>query len=262
MSPEAVVVTGSRLRSTLGGAPTFVLTREQIKQRGLGSVEEIVRSLPQNLSEVNAAAASDNSINSVDAQGQSMVNLRGFGESSTLVLVNGRRWPQASSFGSGAVNLNGVPFSAIERVEVLTDGASAIYGAEAQAGVINFILRKDWQGGETMVRYDWETDRWGEFSVGADGTFTGLLEDVAVPGAEPTVLNGTPGGPERWKVNGYLNWMRGGVSLTLSAHYSSSYANFSYSPQGRVDNYRRSRCPRSSRACISAHLPGRCAARL
>ena len=151
--PEQTV-TGSRLRSALGGAPMFVITREEIKQRGLGSMDDLGRILTQNFSEVNAAAARDNSINSADAQGQAMINLRGFNESSTLVLVNGRRWPQASSFGNGAVNINGVPFSAIERVEVLTDGASAIYGADAQAGVINFILRDDWQGGETMVRYD------------------------------------------------------------------------------------------------------------
>ncbi|MXZ27734.1 MAG: Plug domain-containing protein [Gammaproteobacteria bacterium] len=106
-------VTGSRLRDTLSGAPVFVLTREEINLRGLGSVEDVIRSLPQNFSEVNAGAARDNSINSVDAMGQSMVNLRGFGEQSTLVLVNGRRWPQASSFGNGAVNINGLPFSAI-----------------------------------------------------------------------------------------------------------------------------------------------------
>ena len=149
-----VTVTGSRLRDTLSGAPVFVLTREEIKQRGLGSVEDVIRALPQNFSTVNAGAARDNSINSVDAMGQSMVNLRGFGVQSSLVLVNGRRWPQASSFGNGAANINGLPFSAIERVEVLTDGASAIYGADAQAGVVNFILRDDYQGGETMVRYD------------------------------------------------------------------------------------------------------------
>ena len=151
---KAATITGSRLRDTIGGAPIFVLTREDIKQRGLGSVEDVVRSLPQNLSSVNAAAARDNSINSTDAQGQSTVNLRGFGSKATLVLVNGRRWTQASSFGNGAVNVNGLPFSAIERVEVLTDGASAIYGADAQAGVVNFILRDDYEGGETLIRYD------------------------------------------------------------------------------------------------------------
>lgn len=148
------VVTGTRLRDTLSGAPVFVLTREEIDRRGLGSVEDVIRSLPQNFSDVNAGAARDNSINSVDAMGQSMVNLRGFGEQATLVLVNGRRWPQASSFGNGGVNINGLPFSAIDRVEVLTDGASAIYGADAQAGVVNFILRDDYEGGETSVRYD------------------------------------------------------------------------------------------------------------
>ena len=144
---KSVTVTGSRLRDTLSGAPMFVLTREDIKQRGFGSFEDVIRALPQNFSTVNAGAARDNSINSLDAMGQSMVNLRGFGVSSTLVLVNGRRWPQASSFGNGAANINGLPFSAIERVEVLTDGASAIYGADAQAGVVNFIMRDDYEGG-------------------------------------------------------------------------------------------------------------------
>ena len=94
MELAAQIVTGSRLRDTLSGAPVFVLTREEIDLRGLGSVEDIVRSLPQNFSDVNAGAARDNSINSVDAMGQSMVNLRGYGEEATLVLVNGRRWPQ------------------------------------------------------------------------------------------------------------------------------------------------------------------------
>lgn len=147
-------VTGSRLRDVLGGSPVFVLTREDIKQRGFGSVEDVIRALPQNYSDVNAGATRDNSINSVDSMGQSMVNLRGFGEQATLVLVNGRRWPQSSSFGNGAVNINGLPFSAIERVEVLTDGASAIYGADAQAGVVNFITRDDYEGGETVIRYE------------------------------------------------------------------------------------------------------------
>ena len=82
-------------------------------------------------------------MNGVGSIGQSAVDLRNLGEGATLVLVNGRRWVQSSTFGNGAVNLNGIPFNAIERVEVLADGASAIYGADAQAGVINFILRDD-----------------------------------------------------------------------------------------------------------------------
>lgn len=180
------VVTGSRLRDVTGGSPVFVLTREEIKQRGFGSMEDVMRSLPQNFSSVNAAATLDNSINSVDAMGHSMVNLRGFGVSSTLVLVNGRRWPQSSSFasgGEGAVNINGIPFSAIERVEILTDGASAIYGADAQAGVVNVILRDDYEGAETLVRYD----------MGAHGGDTRRVEQ-----------------------NLAFNWPGGGATLSLS----------------------------------------------
>ena len=158
-----VTVTGSRLRDTISGSPLMVLTMDEIKRRGLGSVEDVIRSLPQNFSEINAAGARDNNIASVDSMGQSLVNLRGFGDEATLVLVNGRRWPQASSFGNGAVNVNGIPFAAIERVEVLTDGASAIYGSDAQAGVVNFILRDDYEGGETRARYELganEGDSW------------------------------------------------------------------------------------------------------
>ena len=152
--PEEIVVTGTRLREVISGVPIVVVTRQDMLLQGLGSVEDLVRSLPQNFSDINAAATLDNSMNSVDAIGQSGVDLRNLGEGSTLVLVNGRRWVQSSTFGNGAVNLNGIPFNAIERVEVLTDGASAIYGADAQAGVINFILRDDFSGAETSLRQD------------------------------------------------------------------------------------------------------------
>ena len=205
-----VTVTGSRLRDTLGGAPVFVLTREDIKQRGFSSMEDVIRGLPQNYSNVNAGAARDNSINSVDAMGQSMVNLRGFGVSSSLVLVNGRRWPQASSFGNGAANINGLPFSAIERVEVLTDGASAIYGADAQAGVVNFIMRDDYQGGETLVRYD---------------------------------MGAHEGGIRRVEQNASMNWEGGRASLSLSFsenesidNHKAGFVSSDYQSRGGGDN--------------------------
>ena len=150
---ETLVVTGTRLSRQISGAPIHVITREEMAERGIASIEDVVRSLPQNYSDVNAAATLDNSLNSVDAIGQSAVDLRALGRG-TLVLVNGRRWVQSSTFGDGTVNLNGIPFNAVKRVEVLADGASAIYGADAQAGVINFILRDDFVGGETSLRQD------------------------------------------------------------------------------------------------------------
>ena len=150
---ETLVVTGTRLDRQISGAPVHVITREEMAARGIASIEDAVRSLPQNFSEVNAAATLDNSLNSVGTIGQSSVDLRALGRGS-LVLVNGRRWVQSSTFGDGTVNLNGIPFNAVERIEVLADGASAIYGADAQAGVINFILRSNFVGGETSLRQD------------------------------------------------------------------------------------------------------------
>ena len=149
-----MVVTGTRLRDSIRGGLVQVITKEDMALRGIGSVDALVRSLPQNYSDVNVATTLDNTLSVADAIGQSAVNLRGLGSGATLVLVNGRRWVQSSSFGDGTVNLNGIPFNAIERVEVMLDGASAIYGADAQAGVINFILREDFVGGETSVRQD------------------------------------------------------------------------------------------------------------
>ena len=150
---ETLVVTGTRLSRQISGAPIHVMTREDMAVRGIASIEDAVRSIPQNYSEVNAAATLDNSLNSVGTIGQSAIDLRALGRG-TLVLVNGRRWVQSSTFGDGTANLNGIPFNALERIEVLPDGASAIYGADAQAGVINFILRDNFVGGETSVRQD------------------------------------------------------------------------------------------------------------
>src|SRR5262249_53847435 len=88
-------------------------------------------------------------ISSSVEQGSS-INLRGIGEGTTLILLNGRR--MASGFFGSTPDISALPLSAIERVEVLTDGASAIYGSDAIGGVVNFILRKDFDGFETRAR--------------------------------------------------------------------------------------------------------------
>ena len=186
---EVMVVTGTRLRDVISGVPIAVITRQDMLLRGLGSVEDVVRSLPQNFSKVNAAATLDNSMNGVGSIGQSAVDLRNLGEGATLVLVNGRRWVQSSTFGNGAVNLNGIPFNAIERVEVLADGASAIYGADAQAGVINFILRDDFSGAETSLRHDFGANEGDilkvEQTAGVSGEGGALLASLGVERKDP-----------------------------------------------------------------------------
>lgn len=151
---EEMVVTGSRLRNVSPTQPTTVITMDQIKAQGINSVEDIVRSLPQNYANVTLTSAIDNS-SSVGTLGNAAANLRGLGSDGTLVLVNGRRVAGSTVFSGSTVNLNTIPFAAIERVEVVTDGASAIYGADAVAGVINFILRKGYDAEETTsVRYE------------------------------------------------------------------------------------------------------------
>lgn len=152
---EEVVVTGSRLRKVDSLSATVTLTRQDIEKLGVSSAEDIVRSLPQNFSSSNNVTNLDEGrVGYFNPQGISSPNLRGLGEDSTLVLVNGRRIAGAAIFDGSTVNLNTIPSSAIERVEVLLDGASAIYGADAIGGVINFILKKDYVGATTTVRYE------------------------------------------------------------------------------------------------------------
>ncbi|MEM8682169.1 MAG: TonB-dependent receptor, partial [Pseudomonadota bacterium] len=156
---EEITVTGSRIRGAQSASPIITISREEIDQAGFATVEDIVENLPQNF---GAGATLDNSNfrNSLEAVGGDVrdfaggasVNLRGLGSSSTLVLVNGRRM-SPSGFEARFTDISSIPVTAIARVEVMTDGASAIYGSDAIAGVINFILRDDYEGAETRVRY-------------------------------------------------------------------------------------------------------------
>lgn len=156
---DEIVVTGSRIRSN--AQPTSyleVITRDEFEKLGLNSAEDIVRYLPQNFSSVNSGSTTTGQGNRATPHGslgQSSANLRGLGSSATLVLVNGRRIAGSPTYkGDGTINLSTIPAAAIERVEVLLEGASAIYGSDALGGVINFVLRKDWAGAKTTVRYE------------------------------------------------------------------------------------------------------------
>ena len=148
---DVIIVTGTNIRrATNQPSPVTVFTREEIDAAGFTTTTELVRSLPQNLDTSENAANGIAGVTDVLA-GSSSANLRGLGTGSTLVLVNGRR--VAPESGVETVNLALIPLSAVERVEVLTDGASAIYGSDAIAGVINFILRDDFDGAETRLRF-------------------------------------------------------------------------------------------------------------
>ena len=150
---EEIVVTGTRLRGTSPTSPVLVFTIGDMERMGINSIEGFVRALPQNYAAHTQTSAIDNS-SSVGTLGVATANLRGLGSDGTLVLINGRRTATTPTIQGSNINLNSIPFSAIERVEVLTDGAAAIYGGDAVAGVINFILRQGYDADEKLaLRY-------------------------------------------------------------------------------------------------------------
>jgi iron complex outermembrane receptor protein len=140
---DKVTVTGSRIKRVdiEGPSPVSVISREDIDASGEISVAEVLRG-----SSFNTFGSFRNSSGS-SAQSQNVVSLRGLGGQRTLVLLDGRRITGSPTFGAGsATNLTTIPLAAVERIEVLRDGASAIYGSDAVGGVINVILRKDYEG--------------------------------------------------------------------------------------------------------------------
>ena len=156
---EAFTVTGSNLRAgeSVGGANLRVVTTAEIEQAGTGSLYTFLKKIP----EAGANGFGENRVNT-SSPGTASVSLRGLGANSTLVLLNGRRVTAApfAQGGSAAslgtiqfVDLNMIPVDAIARVEVLKDGASAIYGADAVAGVVNLILKDNIQGSTVRGYY-------------------------------------------------------------------------------------------------------------
>ncbi|MBA2772138.1 MAG: TonB-dependent receptor [Sphingomonas sp.] len=146
---EEIIVTGSRIRRDPNDSalPLQIITTRELERNAISSPEQLVGFLTTN------GTAGDNLASNVDVvagqqrgnNGASFANLRGQGSGATLVLLNGRRVAAHGLQGS-AVDVNQIPFAAVDRVEVLKEGASAIYGTDAIGGVINFILRKDYQG--------------------------------------------------------------------------------------------------------------------
>lgn len=149
---ERVEITGSSIKRLEGetALPVQTVRREDIAKTGVTTAAELLRNISGNAAGLtDGASISDNN---GGQRGFNGANLRGIGVSSTLVLLNGRRLANFASPGDSAgVDLNNIPAGAIERVEILKDGASAIYGTDAIGGVINFITRKDYRGVDLNV---------------------------------------------------------------------------------------------------------------
>lgn len=156
---EEVVVTGSWFRGAASPSPVTVIGQADLERQGRATMAEVLAALPQNFTggayEGSAGTGADRSgRNTHYATG---VNLRGLGADATLVLVNGRRIAGTGNSGDFA-DVSNIPTSAIERVDVLLDGASALYGADAVGGVVNVILRRDFDGMETRARIGGTSD--------------------------------------------------------------------------------------------------------
>jgi len=150
---EKEQVTGSHIKRTdiEGPSPVLVVDRADIEATGAATVSQVLRRLT-----INSGPSFDEKFTNSFAPGSAGISFRGLGQDATLVLLNGRRvsnYGFAQNINDAFVDLNSIPLGAVERIEILKDGASAIYGSDAIAGVVNIILRKDYEGTEIGFGY-------------------------------------------------------------------------------------------------------------
>ncbi len=157
---EKIEVTGSLIKRTDTETPSLVqvITADEIMNSGFATVEDLLRSV----SAFDATSVQDGAASGF-VGGLATISLRGFGSQGTLILINGRRIAPVAAvdvnFGRGSLlSVNTIPREAIERIEILKDGASALYGSDAMAGVINYILKKDYRGIEANASYGANTE--------------------------------------------------------------------------------------------------------
>ncbi|MCW3835026.1 TonB-dependent receptor domain-containing protein [Sphingomonas canadensis] len=153
-----ILVTGSRIRGAPVASPVIALDQESIRDAGQATVADAVRTIPQNFGGgqnpgvgFNVPAASG-----VNVGGGASINLRGLGSDATLTLLNGHRLSYSASRQS--IDISTIPLAAVDRIEIVADGASALYGSDAVAGVANIILKRDFSGVEARGRLGGSTD--------------------------------------------------------------------------------------------------------
>ncbi|MGB5939283.1 MAG: TonB-dependent receptor [Rhodanobacter sp.] len=158
---ESVTVTGTRIRGGDAPSPVITIGSERIRQEGFATLGDVVRSLPQNYSGGQNPGVIPFTISGAGGQntnvtGGSALNLRGLGQDASLTLLNGRR--MAYGGVSQGVDISAIPVEAVERIEIVPDGASAIYGSDAVGGVANVILRRSFDGASVSARRGGATD--------------------------------------------------------------------------------------------------------
>jgi iron complex outermembrane recepter protein len=167
---EEIVVTGSRIarRDAVAESPIFTVDQESMRVSGFVTVEQYLNTLPQIIPSLSSQSNNPSSL------GRAFIDLRGLGTNRNLVLIDGRRG--MGSTAGGVVDVNTIPTALIERVEVITGGAASTYGPDAIAGVVNFIMKKSFDGVALDASYRITEEGDGE-EWGADGTFGGDFAD-------------------------------------------------------------------------------------
>lgn len=155
---NSIVVTGTRIRGAASASPTTVIGQEEMRNAGQNSLPEVVRTVSQNFNggqnpNIGAGVPSASGIN---VGSGSTINLRGLGSDATLTLLNGHRL--AYNVSRQSVDISAIPLTAVDRLEIVADGASAIYGSDAVGGVANIILKRDYDGLSTAARLGAATD--------------------------------------------------------------------------------------------------------
>ena len=204
---DTIVVTGSRIQNVnvVSSSPVVTVDAELFDVRGTTDTVDLVNTLPSVFPSQTTAFANG-------ATGTSTLDLRGLGATRTLVLVDGKRLPPGGPLGGFAADLNLIAPQLVERVEVVTGGASAIYGSDAVAGVANFITRKDFEGIEVDLQYGFNqsnnnSDFWAErLTASGNEPTTGSVTDNET--FQASILLGTSLDDGRGNVTGYFNYSK------------------------------------------------------
>jgi iron complex outermembrane recepter protein len=224
-STQTVVVTGTRIArpSDFGNSsPVDTIDHEAIEKSGFANLQQLMEKLPAN---GNGAFSTRGNNQDSTANGAASISLRGLGADATLVLVNGRRVAIsafAESITTNFVDINSIPVSAIERIEVLKDGASALYGSDAVAGVINIITRKDFEGLELSGSFGQTTESgYDEQNASAVWGFGG--EDSNVTFILDYFKNSTLKNTDRGTLGSANQTARGGEDFRSSRGYPGRF---------------------------------------
>jgi iron complex outermembrane receptor protein len=236
-----ILVTGSRIRQNPNNSalPLQIITNAEVQRNSISSPEQLLMFLPSNASGADNLASNADVVSGAQrgTNGLSSANLRGQGNASTLVLLNNRR-VAAHGLSGSAVDINQIPFAAIERIEVLKDGASAIYGTDAIGGVINFITRTDYEGiGLSAFTDITEQGDAPIYRLSAIAGYGNLDEDgFNIMGAVSHSWNGILRGSDRDFVNG--NQPNRGLSIdTRGTPIATAFnigANVNQTPNGTL----------------------------